>query len=465
MSKVSRKTTDPKFVDQKTVKTNATNPRWIALQVLLRVIEHGRSLDDVFHSDWFLSLPADKRDLALCREITFGLCRWYFALSAVLTQRLQKPLRARDRDIEIVLLIGLYQILIMQTGAHAAVNETVKLALAQKKKWASGLVNAVLRAVLRENLALDASADAQAYPQWMREKLQTDWVGQSEAILRAGNQRPPMTLRVDTRQIDVEKQLGELSASGIEAREHADVDGAILLDSACDVAELPGFDEGRISVQDAAAQLAAQLLDCEPGARVLDACAAPGGKTIHLLQRYPEIELDALDSSASRLDRLRQNLERIGHSAKILVGDAAVTDDWYQGRQYDAILADVPCSASGVVRRHPDIKLLRRESDIMPLRAQQAKILDALWSVLKPGGKMLYSTCSIFKDENETQVAEFLQRHPDAREISLQAAWGELRPHGRQILPGSSNMDGFYYALLTRLARSSHQGPKKSSRE
>jgi 16S rRNA (cytosine967-C5)-methyltransferase len=151
---------------------------------------------------------------------------------------------------------------------------------------------------------------------------------------------------------------------------------------------------------------------------------------------------------------LQQNLQRIGHSAQVLVGDAAVTDDWHKGRHYDAILADVPCSASGVVRRHPDIKLLRRESDIMPLRAQQAKILDALWHVLKPGGKMLYSTCSIFKDENETQVAKFLQRHPDAREISLQAAWGELRPHGRQILPGSSNMDGFYYALLTRLADS-----------
>jgi 16S rRNA (cytosine967-C5)-methyltransferase len=396
-------------------------------------------------------LPAARRDLALCREIAFGLCRWYFALSALLTQRLQKPLRARDRDIEIVLLIGLYQVLVMQTGAHAAVNETVKLALAQKKKWASGLVNAVLRGVLRENLALAASADAQAYAQWMREKLQADWVGQSEAILHAGNQRPPMTLRVDTRQIDVELQLSALVAQGIGARRHSEVDGAIELDSACDVADLPGFGEGKLSVQDAAAQLAAQLLDCKPGAHVLDACAAPGGKTMHLLQRYPAIELDALDSSAARLDRLRQNLQRSGHSARILVGDAAVVTDWYDGRQYDAILADVPCSASGVLRRHPDIKLLRRESDIIPLCAQQAKILDALWPLLKPGGKMLYSTCSIFKDENETQVAEFLQRHPDALEISLEAAnWGELRPHGRQILPGTSNMDGFYYALLTR---------------
>ena len=450
MSKTSQKN-----ADLRTASANASNPRWIALQVLLQVIQQGRSLDDVFHSDWFLSLPAEKRDLALCREIAFGLCRWYFALSALLTQRLQKPLRSRDLDIEIVLLIGLYQLLIMKTGAHAAVNETVKLALAQKKKWASGLVNAVLRGVLRENLALDASVDAQAYPHWMREKLQTDWAGQSEAILRAGNQRPPMTLRVDTREIDVELQLSELAARGIGASRHAEVEGAIVLDSACDVAELPGFEAGKLSVQDAAAQLAAQLLDCAAGERVLDACAAPGGKTIHLLQRYPEIELDALDSSVSRLDRLRQNLQRSGHSAQILVGDAAITDDWYDGRQYDAILADVPCSASGVLRRHPDIKLLRRESDIIPLCAQQASILDALWPVLKPGGKMLYSTCSIFKDENEVQIAEFLQRHPDALEISLQAAnWGELRPHGRQILPGSHNMDGFYYALLTRLVES-----------
>jgi 16S rRNA (cytosine967-C5)-methyltransferase len=448
MGKISLKTGD-----LKTDNANAGNPRWIALLVLLQVIEQGRSLDDVFHSDWFLSLPTARRDLALCREIAFGLCRWYFALSALLTQRLQKPLRARDRDIEIVLLIGLYQLLIMQTGAHAAVNEAVKLTVAQKKKWASGLVNAVLRGVLRDNLMLDPSADAQAYPQWIREKLQADWAGQSEAILHAGNQRPPMTLRVDTRAIDVELQLGALEAQGIGAHRHSEVDGAILLDSACDVADLPGFAEGKLSVQDAAAQLAAQLLDCKPGTRVLDACAAPGGKTIHLLQRYPAIELDALDSSAARLDRLRQNLQRSGHSARILVGDAAIAADWYDGRQYDAILADVPCSASGVLRRHPDIKLLRRESDILPLRAQQAKILDALWPLLKPGGKMLYSTCSIFKDENEAQVAEFLQRHADALEISLESAnWGELRPHGRQILPGSSNMDGFYYALMTRLA-------------
>jgi 16S rRNA (cytosine967-C5)-methyltransferase len=455
MSKAKQKSTSPAAANQKAANMQTTNPRWIALQVMLQVVEQGRSLDSVFQSDWFQSLPAEKRDLALSREIVFGLCRWYVLLESLLAGRLQKPLRARDRDIEIVLLIGLYQLLIMRTEAHAAVNETVKLALAQKKKWASGLVNAVLRGVLRDELGLGVDADAQAYPQWMRAKLQVDWKQQAAEIMTAGNQRPPLTLRVDTRASDVESGLERLLASGFEASRHATVEGAIVLASPCDVTELPGFEQGLFSVQDAAAQLAAQLLVCAPGARVLDACAAPGGKTIHLLQRYPDIKLDALDSSASRLDRVRQNLQRTGHSAQIMVGDAAATGDWFEGDLYDAILADVPCSGTGVLRRHPDIKLLRRETDIMSLCAQQAEILEALWRVLKPGGKMLYSTCSIFKDENENQVTGFLQRHPDAQEIPLNDAnWGELRAHGRQILPGSGNMDGFYYALLTRLPES-----------
>jgi len=439
---------------QKTVSTHATNPRWIALQVMLQVVEQGRSLDSVFQSDWFKSLPAEKRDLALSREIVFGLCRWYVLLESLLAGRLQKPIRARDRDIEIVLLIGLYQILIMRTEAHAAVNETVKLVLAQKKKWASGLVNAVLRGVLRDQLELGADADTRAYPPWMRTRLQADWNEQATEIMIAGNKRPPMTLRLDTRASDVESGLKQLLENGFEASRHETIDGAIVLASPCDVTELPGFEQGLFSVQDAAAQLAGQLLVCVPGARVLDACAAPGGKTIHLLQRYPGIKLDALDSSAARLERLQQNLQRSGCSAQILVGDAAAAGDWFEGAPYDAILADVPCSGSGVLRRHPDIKLLRRESDIISLCAQQAEILEALWPVLRPGGKMLYSTCSVFKDENENQVSGFLQRHPDAQEIPLNDAnWGQLRPHGRQILPGG-NMDGFYYALLSKLPES-----------
>ena len=430
---------------------NSSNPRWIALQVMLQVVGRGRSLDDVFADSWYQSLTASRRDLALSRELVFGLCRWYYALSALLDRRLQKPLRERDRDIEIILLLGLYQLLVIKTGAHAAVNETVKLALAQKKSWARGLVNAVLRAVVRDQVSLDSNAQAQAYPDWVLARIHRDWGEQADQLLIEGNQRPPMTLRADTRQARIDDLINALGADGVDAREHEIVATAIELASPCDVTQLTGFEQGILSVQDAAAQIAASLLVCAPGARVLDACAAPGGKTAHLLQAYDDIELDALDSSETRLERVQQNLLRIDKSARILVGDAANPDSWFDGNHYDCILADVPCSASGVIRRHPDIKLLRRESDIMPILAQQRKILDALWRLLKPGGRMLYSTCSIFKDENEVQMAKFLDRHPDGSEITLHdARLGERRPHGRQILTGSHNMDGFYYALLTK---------------
>jgi len=430
---------------------NAENPRWIALQVMLKLLDQGRSLDDIFNSDWFRSLTVSRRDLGLSRELAFGLCRWYHALSPMLRQRLQKPIRARDRDIEIILLLGLYQLLVMKTEAHAAVNETVKLTLAQKKKWARGLVNAVLRTVIRQKVVCDGEQQARSYPEWMMARIEADWGDQADEMLLQGNQRPPMTLRVHGDRSDVEEMVVTLAANGIGASRHTKVETAIVLESPCDVTQLPGFEAGRLSVQDASAQIAASLLVCDPGARVLDACAAPGGKTAHLLQRYPNIEVDALDSSESRLERLRENLHRIGHSARVLVADAADLDSWFDGNPYDCILADLPCSASGVIRRHPDIKLLRRESDIMPLLAQQHKIIDALWSALKPGGKMLYSTCSVFKDENEAQIARFLERHADAAEITLQQAnWGEQRPHGRQILSGSHNMDGFYYALLSK---------------
>lgn len=402
-------------------------------------------------NDWYRSLTAPARDLALCRELAFGLCRWYFALSSLLASRLQKPLRARDRDIEIILLLGLYQLLIMKTGDHAAVNETVNLARAQQKPWARGLINAVLRTVIREGTTLDEDLKAQAYPDWIVRRIRRDWNDQARQLLIRGNDRPPMTLRVDTRQIAADEVIARLAVDGIEAVRHRRVPSAIELPSPCEIGRLAGFEQGLLSVQDAAAQIAADLLACEPGARVLDACAAPGGKAIHLLQRYDAIQLAALDASETRLERLQQNLARIGKTAQLLVGDAAKPDGWFSGGSYDAILADVPCSASGVMRRHPDIKLLRRESDIMPLLALQRDILDGLWRLLKPGGKMLYCTCSIFKEENEVQIGKFLQRHGDCVELPLtESDWGQARHNGRQILTGSDNMDGFYYALLSK---------------
>ncbi len=431
--------------------TNLTNPRWLALQVILQVIDGGRSLDEIFNSDWYQSQVLDKRDLALGRELAFGFCRWYFALSALLTGRLQKPLRARDRDIEVILILGLYQLLVMNTESHAAVNETVKLALAQKKAWAKGLVNALLRGVVRDKIKLDSSMALHAYPDWVLTRIRRDWGEQAEQVLIHGNCRPPMTLRVDTRQAEIGAVINQLSAAGIDASRHVRIASAIELSSPCDVKQIPGFSRGVVSVQDAAAQIAAPLLGCSAQARVLDACAAPGGKTAHLLQHCDNIKLDALDHSESRLEKLRQNLERINKSARVLIGDAASPGSWFDGNYYDCILADVPCTASGVMRRHPDIKLLRRESDIMPLLAHQRKIIDALWRLLKPGGKMLYCTCSVFKDENENQISKFLERHADSIEIKLNDVdWGEARPHGRQILTGSDNMDGFFYGLLTK---------------
>ena len=302
---------------------------------MLKLFEQGRSLDDIFNSDWFRGLTASRRDLGLSRELAFGLCRWHHLLLPMLKRRLQKPLRARDRDIEIILLMGLYQLLVMKTGAHAAVNETVKLAKAQKKKWASGLVNAVLRNVIREGTDCDDGLLQQAYPEWMISRVETDWGDQASELLLQGNQRPPMTLRVDG---DVEEMLARLADEGVGAARHAQVETAIVLDSPCDVVQLPGFETGRLSVQDASAQLAASLLECKPGERVLDACAAPGGTTIHLLQRYPGIEVDALDNSDSRLERLRQNLLRVGGKARVVVADAA------DPQLYGAVRARIPAA-------------------------------------------------------------------------------------------------------------------------
>ena len=269
--------------------------------------------------------------------------------------------------------------------------------------------------------------------------------------MEAGNQRAPMTLRVDTRQEPRETIVQRLNHDGIEASAHPIVETAINLASPSSVDWLPGFAEGRLSVQDAAAQLAAPLLDCQPGMHVLDACAAPGGKTAHLLQSADQLTLDALDIDTVRLERVKQNLQRINRQARLMVGDAETPATWFDGTDYDRILVDAPCSASGVIRRHPDIKLLRRESDVTRLVERQQRILDACWQLLKPGGKMLYSTCSIFKVENEAQVSGFVACHADCVELPLDSyGFGQVTAHGRQILTGDHDMDGFYYALLQR---------------
>ncbi len=431
---------------------SAPSARALALRVLGRVLDQGRTLDEAFADAPAAMLAA--RDLAFARELAFGVCRWYYALREQLAARLQKPLRARDRDVEIILLLGLYQLRVLGTGAHAAVNESVALVPARKQGWARGLVNAVLRAAAREPRVDAGLPDvAASYPSWMLARIRADWPAAAARILQAGNARAPMTLRVDTARWERAQALAALADAGIEARAHPRVASAIELAESRDPTDLPGFADGRLSVQDAAAQLAAELLDCAPGTHVLDACAAPGGKTLHLLARHPGIELDALDLSASRLERVAENLARAGASARLLEGDAATPASWHDGRPYSAILADLPCSASGVIRRHPDIKLLRRESDLAVLGELQTRIVAALWPLLAPGGRLLYATCSIFRDENDRRVETLLATLPGAVEIGLAEDWGEPCAHGRQILPGSDAMDGFYYALLEKAAR------------
>ncbi|MFV2032733.1 MAG: 16S rRNA (cytosine(967)-C(5))-methyltransferase RsmB, partial [Gammaproteobacteria bacterium] len=386
------------------IQDDSGNPRWLALQALLLVIREGRSLDHAFSTVLADAAVSDARDLSLCQELANGVCRWYFALLALLRPYLRKPLKAKDIDLEIILLVGLYQISMMRIEHHAAVNETVKLVQWRNKPWAKALVNGVLRQVIRDGVESGSEHHEASYPQWMRDAIVTDWPQNHKEIFRSGNKRAPMTLRLDTRQRSLDEQLKILLKNEITARTHGLIDTAIELDKPCPVTAIEGFDTGHLSVQDAAAQIAAGLLDCQPGMRVLDACAAPGGKTAHLLQAIDGLDLTALDLSRSRLEMVEQNLVRVRRRAKLLCGDAAEPQAWHEGAPFDRILADVPCSASGVIRRHPDIKILRRASDIPQLVERQRKILDGLWSVLRPGGLMLYSSCSIFKEENERQI-------------------------------------------------------------
>ncbi|MCZ6723086.1 MAG: 16S rRNA (cytosine(967)-C(5))-methyltransferase RsmB [Gammaproteobacteria bacterium] len=434
------------------MQAKSANPRWLALKTLMLVIGQGRSLDSAADAVLADSTGLEARNLSLYQELLRGTCRWFLALQLILKPYLRKSFKSKDRDLEVILLIGLYQILLMRVDDHAAVNETVKLAQLQHKHWAKGLVNGILRQVIRDEVVIEAAHHAASYPQWMQQRISQDWPQHYAQVLEAGNSRAPLTLRVDIRQRSVESIIESLQNQGVTAARHEVVESAIVLDRACDVTRLDEFSAGLVSVQDAAAQLAVGLLDCRSKMRVLDACAAPGGKTAHLLQMVDDLVLIALDQDASRLQRVNQNLLRIDRHASLVCGDATAPEHWYEGSEFDRILADLPCSGSGVVRRHPDIKLLRRASDIAQLVDKQQRILVALWPLLKPGGLMLYSTCSIYKDENERQIEWFVKKHDNCVERPLDSVqWGEQRPWGRQILPGLYNMDGFFYACLQKV--------------
>lgn len=394
------------------------------------------------------------RDRALLQQLCYGSLRCYPRLQATLEQLLTKPLREKDRDLQGLLLAGLYQISATRIPQHAAVAATVAATRALKKDWAKGLVNAVLRRYLREAEALCANlpeAAAVAHPEWLHRQLHRQWPQQAATIIQANNEQPPMTLRTNVRLSNREADLEALAAAGIAARAGKLGEHGICLQQACDVQQLPGFDQGRLSVQDEAAQLAAPLLAAAAGERVLDACAAPGGKSCHILELQPDLaEFIAMDVSAERLARVAENMSRLGLQATLLEADAASPPATLDAASFDRILVDAPCSATGVIRRHPDIKLLRREEDIDQFARQQLDILNGVWPLLQIGGTLLYVTCSVLEQENSAVVAKFIEANQDASCEMPQVAWGVEMPYGRQLLPQPDGPDGLFFSRLLK---------------
>ena len=405
------------------------------------------------------ALPAvesdfDGRDLSLLRQLCYSTLRHWFSLNAMLDQLLSKPLKQRDSDVRALMLVGLCQLFYTRVAPHAAISESVSAAKGLKKSWANGLVNAVLRNAQRQGDDLKKAIDKQAalseMPDWLYGKLAKHWPEQLDDIIAGTNSQAPMTLRVNHSRISRSEYLQQLKEAEINASCCLFSTHGIQLEEATGVDKLPGFWDGLVSVQDEAAQLSAGMLECQPGDRVLDACAAPGGKTCHLLESTENLNVTALDLEPGRLVRVEENLERLQLQAGIIQGDASKPDEWWDGQAYDRILLDAPCSATGVIRRHPDIKLLRRPEDISQLTELQGKILDAMWSLLKPGGTLVYATCSILPEENSKQVAAFLARTQDAVQDTPIMECGLDTGHGLQLLPKTGGNDGFFYARLRK---------------
>lgn len=415
---------------------------------VVRHVVGGRSLDAELAAALRAHPGASPQQRALMRDLCFGTLRWLAQIDGVLDQLLAKPLT--DERLRALLRVALYQLVHGRGAAHAVVDHAVR-ACERLGAGAKKLANAVLRTFLRRREMVMAQARRTerarfSYPQWWIDKVRVQYPDDYASILDAGNQHPPLTLRVNRRRATVEGYLALLLEHGVPARSAGM--SAVALERPRPVERIPGFTEGFVSVQDAAAQFAAPLLEATSGQRVLDACAAPGGKACHLLE-LADIELVALDTENERLERLRANFSRLGLTGRAICGDATTPDDWWDGREFDRILADVPCSGSGVVRRHPDIKWLRRPGDIAQFALEQQRILRALWRLLARGGKLLYATCSLFHEENHAQVAAFLERHGDAVQLTPHGMYDGSRSTPGLWLPDERH-DGFFYALLQK---------------
>ena len=430
------------------------NLRARAAKIICRVADTGLTLDTALGQ--YLHGVERAEDRGFVKELCFGTLRWFDQLEFLLARYLDRPLKQRDADIRMLILVGLYQLHHLGAPPHAAISETVEATVELDKAWAKPLVNALLRRSQREyhrlKPVLDGSPGARhSHPDWLLDRTRTDWPEQWQTILEANNRRPPQHLRVNLPRNARDSYLVDLERAGIPAQPLDLTPCGVHVTKPVDVNALPGFGDGHVSVQDAGAQLAATLLDPQPGNRVLDACAAPGGKTAHILETQPQIAgITALDVDEKRIALLRATLSRLALEATVIQADAAKTETWWDGRPFDRILLDAPCSATGVIRRHPDIKRLKLPAQVPALQTGQTELLAALWPLLKPGGRLLYSTCSVLREENDRVIDSFLGNHPAARPEVTRAGWGIATEYGRQLLPGMDDTDGFYYAVLIK---------------
>lgn len=430
-----------------------SNIRAQAATCLYQVVDKGRSLSEVLPiAQAGLENPKDK---ALLQQFCYGVLRWLPKLDFCCSRLLQKPLKGKQRPFQFLLYVGIYQLMAMRIPAHAAISETVEAALSMKASGMKGFINGVLRNYQRQQEDLMAAAEnvdscCFGHPNWFIKQVKQHYPEQWESILEANQQQAPMWIRVNKQQFNCSDYLTQMAEAEIGGFIHEPLKQGICLEKPVDVFKLPGFEEGSCSVQDGAAQFAGQLMDVQPGDKILDACAAPGGKTCHMLESQPQLaQMTALDCDANRLTRVEENLTRLQLTAKLITADAADTQSWWDGELFDRILLDAPCSATGVIRRHPDIKWLRRAEDIGQLASLQKQILNQLWSLLKPGGTLVYATCSVLPEENRHQITSFLSTCEDARLAPINAQDTPETP-GWQLLPGENDMDGFYYCRLIK---------------
>lgn len=421
--------------------------RVLATRVIDAVMHRGRSLK----AELAATLPKieDMRDRALLEAICFAVLRARARCDAALAQWMPRPLGPRDNELKALLHVGFAQLVVLELPAHAAVSATVEAVRVLGRPHQDKLVNALLRRAQREGLP-DAAPEL-VWPAWLRGQVRKDWPSQADAVFAESLREAPLWLRVNRQRGSRGAYMQRLADIGLLAEAPERLPDALVLREPLAATTLPGFAQGDVSVQDGAAQRVADLLDgLPPAARVLDMCAAPGGKSAHLLERDPTRRLLALDVDARRLQRVQETLQRVGLRADVRAADAAEPAAWWEGEPFDAVMLDAPCSATGIVRRQPDVLLHRRAEDLDALTSLQARLLDAAWQVLRPGGRLVYTTCSILRAENARQVDAFVGRHPDAAIEPLDDGWGREDGGGRQRLPGENNMDGFFYAVLRK---------------